>query len=785
MQSPNEEPKKKPITSKGVAMSFGFKKRPTTATVIGNVNAARRLANADVIDRNGNSDDFEPLMKSVVPTGRTTPKLPAPKKEPNATTRISRFGFRQPNANRHYKVSDSTASPHPLRLQYVNNNISDETIDTTAKLICDSNKNKTVQATVGRFKLQTTQLPKPQVALHVSETKFAKTIANNSRKINTMQPSGDEGSSKDGSMTEDSGVGSQTSGNNPETDTLKGLEQLDSSPTFGVRRHIKPKPRNLDVILTGHKFDVRDLNDESENVNLPRLPNAFQTYHTTGFVKDRAQQYQRNIERERRKVSVTSSEEYSDDYGEEIKTFRENYRSEKYFSKPQNKSFMKTRQRDEDSTNGSSDDQEWTNAGEAMADAISCSFSSSDESRGRRSPQKITGELYQNSAQILKNSIQRQQASNSSAKSLQGYIHNQNDYMEIQPKPKQILKSIKQTVTDSPQISNISNIHSPILNISPQTHNSSGIWRSPSALSHENGKVEVFDNPLETVAKINNSRQILSKPVSTFNNFDSNPSYMNSKSRHLNSKASKTTLDYSDSKSSSSDSKSSNLTTKSTNLCLKTHSFSEKLSNLSPSSPSILPFSVQNLINTSLNTSISKNEIKNVLLTIEDPKFAAIAAASNTGNLIEDETSPTDSLISDTEDLIKKKLTKGQISKEVKEKESVTPPSPGTPTNASNSLSLSEGRDFLIDDEIADQPALIFDDGAQNSETTLMEGTPRSRRKVFSKIDGSPLAVRNRKLLKNRTGSLDTLSPCESIASDDLMMDFDRSQSSGLDDIDR
>lgn len=39
---------------------------------------------------------------------------------------------------------------------------------------------------------------------------------------------------------------------------------------------------------------------------------------------------------------------------------------------------------------------------------------------------------------------------------------------------------------------------------------------------------------------------------------------------------------------------------------------------------------------------------------------------------------------------------------------SLTPDSPGTPTNATNSLSLSEGRDFLIDDEIADQPALVF-----------------------------------------------------------------------------
>lgn len=36
-----------------------------------------------------------------------------------------------------------------------------------------------------------------------------------------------------------------------------------------------------------------------------------------------------------------------------------------------------------------------------------------------------------------------------------------------------------------------------------------------------------------------------------------------------------------------------------------------------------------------------------------------------------------------------------------------TPESPGTPTHASGSLSLSDGRDFF-DDEIADQPALLF-----------------------------------------------------------------------------
>lgn len=107
-------------------------------------------------------------------------------------------------------------------------------------------------------------------------------------------------------------------------------------------------------------------------------------------------------------------------------------------------------------------------------------------------------------------------------------------------------------------------------------------------------------------------------------------------------------------------------------------------------------------------------------------------------------------------------------------------------------MSLSEGRDFLIDDEIADQPALMFDDTltvtnseAHNSELTLIESMPKSKRRTFNCKEGSPIFLRNKKLLRSRTGSIDTLSPCESIASDDMMMDFDRSQSSGLDELER
>lgn len=81
--------------------------------------------------------------------------------------------------------------------------------------------------------------------------------------------------------------------------------------------------------------------------------------------------------------------------------------------------------------------------------------------------------------------------------------------------------------------------------------------------------------------------------------------------------------------------------------------------------------------------------------------------------MLDDETliSPVDSIsCSEIEEIKKKLLCSLSDSKDINEK--LTLSSPGTPTNASNSLSLSEGKDdFLIDDEIADQPSLIFEDG--------------------------------------------------------------------------
>lgn len=114
----------------------------------------------------------------------------------------------------------------------------------------------------------------------------------------------------------------------------------------------------------------------------------------------------------------------------------------------------------------------------------------------------------------------------------------------------------------------------------------------------------------------------------------------------------------------------------------------------------------------------------------KNEKFAALTATMN-DILIDDETSPSDSLISSTtsDDSCAKKnnnkqlieFTKNGDGKDVNNVspifEVASPISHGTPTHATNSFSFSDcdgGRDFLIDDEIADQPVLCFSDNRGN-----------------------------------------------------------------------
>ncbi|XP_047984375.1 uncharacterized protein LOC125224908 isoform X3 [Leguminivora glycinivorella] len=208
-------------------------------------------------------------------------------------------------------------------------------------------------------------------------------------------------------------------------------------------------------------------------------------------------------------------------------------------------------------------------------------------------------------------------------------------------------------------------------------------------------------------------------------------------------------------------------------------------------------------------------------LTLEESKFDISALEISTQSLLDDETSPADSLISSTstsdsvnelvverdppsissayqtantktkspepvdEDGVDGELlqTANDVVEETRNgdySKNVTPESPGTPTHASGSLSLSDGRDFF-DDEIADQPALLFRKNNEGSPHSKQDSeNSKQLRRSRERIPASPLVQRNRKVngLRNggaeRTPSLDTLS---SLASDDLMMDNDLARS--------
>ncbi|XP_045494453.1 uncharacterized protein LOC123693413 isoform X3 [Colias croceus] len=212
------------------------------------------------------------------------------------------------------------------------------------------------------------------------------------------------------------------------------------------------------------------------------------------------------------------------------------------------------------------------------------------------------------------------------------------------------------------------------------------------------------------------------------------------------------------------------------------------------------------------STCTNQSNAHTLTLTLEESKFDMSALETSTQSLLDDETSPADSLISSTStsdsnneivhDTISSAYqtanTKTKSPEPIVEEDSVdgekkesssdtisgdkntTPPSPGTPTHASNSLSLSDGRDFF-DDEIADQPALLFRKNTHGSPTVKRADSDVGKQLRRSKehLMSSPLARRSPKMngARNpaeRTASLDTLS---SLASDDLMMDNDLAQS--------
>ena len=384
--------------TRGQATLFGFKRRSASAAP-----AAVKTTSTPVIDNAANlggnmTGSWESLNSiSPIPSSRSTPRLSRLKKDADGNLiRANRFGFRGPTAaSITNKVSDSNYNNNPALIpscktsshynQENQNVLSVEKqrnkgggkivtpvtsgVKHSAQSVagCGDCNNTTQQRSLipqpehgkaTRFTLQTSLLPRPQYPIRLTSvdsekaTKGAKTAANNcTRKVSYHVLGGEESSSKEGSLNGDSGIGSHQSGAacSGETDTLQGIEQLDSSPTFGIRRN--RKPRTLEVVVNGQYFDVRDLKDEDScaaddqnvitEISLISIPNskptsgAVKTVRNTGVVQQRAMQYQRQIMSDNKRhpsSSTASSEEFQDDEcvgGEEEKVFRDRSHSEK------------------------------------------------------------------------------------------------------------------------------------------------------------------------------------------------------------------------------------------------------------------------------------------------------------------------------------------------------------------------------------------------------------------------------------------------------------------------
>uniref|UniRef100_A0A0A9XKW7 Phosphatidylinositol 3-kinase regulatory subunit beta n=2 Tax=Lygus hesperus TaxID=30085 RepID=A0A0A9XKW7_LYGHE len=170
--------------------------------------------------------------------------------------------------------------------------------------------------------------------------------------------------------------------------------------------------------------------------------------------------------------------------------------------------------------------------------------------------------------------------------------------------------------------------------------------------------------------------------------------------------------------------------------------------------------------------------LRSVLLTIEDPTFATLAALSNAG-LLEDEAAPDSPDISCSSPSSVEPLPPPPP---IISSKPDSPNSPVSPTHASNSSSSdTKDRDFLIDDEIADQPGLVFGSARRRVED---EPSLLDRSKTIAQLAGDvSQALHNSLHRDSHGGSAETLSPCESLASDDLMGDFDMSALDELNDL--
>ncbi|PSN30275.1 hypothetical protein C0J52_24684 [Blattella germanica] len=355
--------------TRGQATLFGFKRRPNSAPS-GNANTSTHNVGIAGGGGGGNITASQDSLDSIspVPSGLSTPRLARPKKDADGNLiRTNRFGFRgAAAASVTNKVADSNCNVMSVQQMppTVNRHIQEKPrpkivvpVIPRGGSASSGDGGKTRRSMIpqlehqehgkaSRFTLHTSLLPRPQYPIRLTTvdaentTKTAKTAANNStRKVSYQVSGGEESSSKEGSLNGDSGISSHQSGTAclGETDTLQGIEQLDSSPTFGARR--SRKPRTLELIVNGQYFDVRDQKDEDScvtedanvitEISLISLPTT-KANRNVGILQERRQIVGDNKRQQR--SSRSSSDEFREDEdvgGEEEKVFRDRSRSEK------------------------------------------------------------------------------------------------------------------------------------------------------------------------------------------------------------------------------------------------------------------------------------------------------------------------------------------------------------------------------------------------------------------------------------------------------------------------
>ncbi|CAB0042518.1 unnamed protein product [Trichogramma brassicae] len=390
---------KKKDSTKGTDMSLKKNTNSGLPIPIGRKEASRsKSVGPDRYKQKKIEDDFHftgPTRHPGSASGRSTPRLAPPKKEASGVPlRTNRFGFRTPNQRFTDKVTDISYNNFVKNIQQPKTGYGVRKDQTTCRsypqsmrpqsspinqrLVNDNYKNnnidfnkRTTDTGVAKYTLQSSNLPRPQVA---RMAKFTKTAVNQSRRAGTSYCS-----SKDGSSTEDSGLGSQNG-------------------VHSIERSARRKVRKLGVVVKGKKFDVVDTDEDDTITEISVIPlpedlclpipvsrSSPKVNRTTGTVRERTNLYQKNLQMAKDNklsktssltVSMTTSMASSEGCGEEVKVMKDAKKSEKFTGSAYQAvmaamTAMTESQQIPESISSSSDEQDqFGNGGEALFDMV-------------------------------------------------------------------------------------------------------------------------------------------------------------------------------------------------------------------------------------------------------------------------------------------------------------------------------------------------------------------------------------------------------------------------------